>query len=76
MHDVLVEMKDGKTYCGSLHTWRPKEGWFSVMDNESPDKIFLRDVKSAVNSGLRVRVNEVIDQNLLDRALEEGWDGT
>jgi hypothetical protein len=76
MHDVLVKMKDGKTYCGPLHTWRPAEGWFSLFDNDSPDKILLRDVKSAINSGLRVRVNEVIDQDLLVRAQEEGWNGT
>jgi len=76
MHDVLVEMKDGKKYCGPMYYWRPKEGWFSIMDSDSPEKIFLRDVKTAVNKGLRVRANEVIDQDLPGRAKEEGWDGT
>jgi hypothetical protein len=75
MHDVLVEMKDGKKYCGPLYYWRPTEGWFSVMDNEAPEKLFLREVKSAINKGLRVRVNEVVDQDLLVRAKEEGWNG-
>lgn len=72
---VLVELKDGRKYCGPLWAWRPSEGWFSLVLDEpdAPDEFFLKDVVSAVDLDQRVEVNEQRDVDLLDRAKEEGW---
>lgn len=76
MHDARVKMKDGREYFASLWSFRPTEGWFSICDNDAPEKIFFRDVESAVNFGVRVHALDVRDVDLLERARREGWDGT
>ncbi len=79
MRDCVVRMKDGQTWQGPLWTWRPKEGWFMLAgDREAsgPDQIFLRDVEEATQRGRWVNRNTITDTDLLERARQEGWDGT
>jgi hypothetical protein len=69
---VLVKMKDGRVFCGDLWIWRPLEGWFSIVDNEAPEKIMLVDVESAVNRDVRYNpLGETRDEDLLERATDE-----
>jgi hypothetical protein len=76
MHDCKVIMKDGRKFSGPLWDWRPVEGWFSIpSDENAPEKIFLRDVASAVNHGLRTGIGKIEDVDLLERARKNGWDG-
>jgi len=76
MHQTTVRMKDGRTFCGSIWTFRPEEGWFSIPDDESaPDRIYLRDVASAVTRGDRCRYGRIEDVDLLERARRQGWQG-
>ena len=73
MHNVYVKMKDGTERCNPLWCWRPAEGWFTLF-GAPEDKIYLRDVVSAVQYGQRVSVKEpCTDVDLLTRARKEGW---
>jgi hypothetical protein len=78
MHDTLVKMKDGRTFCGPIAMFRPKEGWFSVIDERSPEQIPFREVASAVTKDQRCRVGQagIGDEDELERARQQGWDGT
>jgi hypothetical protein len=77
MHDALVTMKDGRTFCGPVWTWRPQEGYFTLGgDDDAPDRVMLRDVASAVVKDQRVGIGRIEDVDLLERARREGWDGT
>lgn len=79
MHEAVVRMCNGDTWCGGIWTWRPKEGWLSLSGDPrdaGPEKIFLREIDSAVNRGQRVSVDKVEDVDLLSKARAEGWDGT
>ena len=74
MHDTTVKMKDGRSFCGPIWSWRPEEGWFSIVGEEPID---FRDVESAVTKGQRVRAGkDPIDEDELQRARSCGWDGT
>lgn len=79
MHDTNVTMKDGRTYCGPIWIWRPKEGYFTVVDysaSDEPTRIELKDVQSAKTKGERVSVNsppEGEEQDELVRARNDGW---
>ena len=86
MHDTLVKMKDGRTFCGPLWEFRPREGYLTIPSDETaPDRIYFKDIESAVTKGERVGVlydddgniigPRVEDRDLLARAREEGWDG-
>jgi hypothetical protein len=85
MTDALVKMKDGRTYCNPIWMWRPKEGWLSLIatGEGEPDKIWLRDVESAVEKGQRVGIEiidgerrpKIRDVDLLERARADGWNG-
>jgi len=69
---VLVKMKDGRLFCGDLWLWRPTEGWFSIVDDEAPEKIMLDDVESATNRGVRHNpLGETRDEDLLERARKQ-----
>ncbi len=73
MHDTIVEMHDGNTFCAPLWMWRPKEGWFSLA-GAGPDKIYLCDVKSAVNKNVfDTKLVGRVDVDLLAKAKMEGW---
>ena len=76
-HDVDIEMKNGDRLSSCLWIWRPKEGWFALIDDGFIKKcygtIFLRDVKSAIERDVHVTYNKIEDVDLLKRAKEEGW---
>ena len=76
MHDCLVKMKDGRRFCGPIWVFRPKEGYLSIPSDETaPEKIFLRDVRTAVT---RVRTTHGVesDRDVILVARKRGWDGT
>lgn len=76
MHDVLVELRDGTKLCGPLWEWRPAEGHFTLA-GEDHSRVALKDVISAVNKDERTGPDgETVDIDLLERARQEGWDGT
>jgi hypothetical protein len=70
---VKVIMKDGRTFYGHLWNWQPQEGWFSLVNDESPDRIYLRDCNLAVDRQQRVQIDLQIDVDLFERARREGW---
>jgi len=72
---VKVTMKDGKTYEGDLWTWRPVQGWFALLDDHAPERIWLRDVSQAVNKNVWRTVKGPEDVDMLERAKKEGWAG-
>lgn len=84
MHDTLVKMKDGTVHCGPIYMFRPEEGWMTLMLNDldypngdMPDKLYFRDMESAVTENERVNINQVgIDCDELQRARDQGWDGS
>lgn len=75
MHDTRVQMKNGQTYCAPLWCWRPREGWFSLVGEDSPEKIPLDGVKSATTEDQRGRLglDGVGDEDELYRAIHDGW---
>lgn len=76
MHDTTVKMKDGRTFCGPIWSWRPADGWFSIVDSDSPDRIHFRDVESVVTKGQRTHPGIIEDQDELARARDAGWTET
>lgn len=83
MHDTLIKTKDGQTFCGPMWYFRPEEGWMSIpSDEDAPDKIYFRDMESAVTKGDRVGINQetgeaiIQDVDELERARLQGWNGT
>ena len=76
MHYTKVKMKDGTEHYSPIWKWRPKEGYFTLVSENAPKKIFLRDVESAVTENERVSINQVgVDRDELQRARKDGWDG-
>jgi len=73
MHDTRVVLKTGEVLEAPIWVWRPREGWFSLVGS---DPIRLSAVVSAVTPGSRVGPGKVVDQDELERAREDGWDGT
>lgn len=73
MHDTKVVFKDGTELEGPIWEWRPTEGYFTLVGREEP--IHLRDVVSAVTAGARSNTGP-FDRDELERARENGWDGT
>lgn len=73
MHDTKVILKDGTELEAPIWEWRPTEGYFTLVDHEGP--IYLRDVESAVTTGARSNAGP-FNRDELERARENGWDGT
>lgn len=73
MHNTKVILKDGTELEAPIWEWRPSEGYFTLVDHEDP--IYLRDVVSAVTAGARSNTGP-FDRDELERARENGWDGT
>lgn len=71
MHDVTVRMKDGQQFEGPLWIWRPLEGWFELAGQDQ--RFYLKDVESAMESGVRTSRTKVEDVDLLHRARQDGW---
>jgi len=72
MHDTYVKMKDGRTLCGPIWAWCPKEGYFTLAGEDEP--VQLSEVESAVTRGQR-SVNGPEDRDELERARKDGWTG-
>lgn len=82
MRDTFIKLKDGRTFCGPVWEWRPKEGWLSLVlpDDELPNpenRIYLADVESGYHKGL-AQFHEDLwgpgqNVNVLERARKEGW---
>jgi len=72
MQYTKVEMKDGATFEGPIYFWSPKEGWFTLGLGDQ-EKIYFRDVASAVTPGVRIHVHTIEDRDELVRAREDGW---
>lgn len=77
MHNTEVKMKDGREFCGPIWKWRPSEGWFSIWSDETaPERIYFRDVESAITRGDRNRHGVIGDLDELERArTEPDWSG-
>lgn len=77
MQDAVIRMKDGQIFCGPLWYWRPEEGWLSLAGGEDagPEKIFLRDVEKAINKNQMIHAFHIADEDLLEKAKKQGWDG-
>lgn len=73
MHDTIVKMKDGRTLCGPIWEWRPKEGYF-ILAGEDYGQVRLSEVASAVTRGQR-SMNGSEDRDELLRARKDGWTG-
>ena len=73
MHDAIVIMKDGTKFCGPLWAWRPKDGWFEIIDDSGGHRILLADVASAIQHGQRVTRFRIEDVDLLVQARADGW---
>lgn len=52
MHTTTVKMKDGRVFARPMGTFRPVEGWFTLLGND--EKLFFKDVESAITEGERV----------------------
>ena len=75
MHQLIVTTKKDKTYCGFLVRFRPEFGWLEMNDNETGDVIRFefKTLKSAIEEGQRVTINEIRDVDLIDKARQMGW---
>lgn len=80
MHDVMLTLKDGRTFCGPMWAWRPQEGYMVLSldanhyDYEVPERIYLDDVDTAIDKDVRYNATgETKDVDLLEKAREEGW---
>ena len=74
MHDTFVKMKDGRRFAAPIWSFCPREGYLTLMDGDGP--LFFRDMESAVTQGERISRTEVGDQDEIERARRNGWDGT
>lgn len=59
-------MKNGKTFDGYIHFFRPEQGFLTLMGNE--EKLFFKDMTSAITLQERYRQGEVRDQDEIERA--------
>lgn len=79
MRDTHIKLKDGRTFCGPVWEWRPKEGWLSLVlpQEELPNpenRIYLADVESGYHEKMWEHANEgLVDVDVLERASKEGW---
>ena len=78
MHDTIVKMKDGRSFKGALHYFRPRWGWMSLM--AGPDDAINRGLplafclmESATTLNERLSVHVIGDCDELARARESGW---
>lgn len=73
MHDTTIKMKDGTVHCSPMWDFRPKEGWMTLVNVDG--KLYFRDMISAVTENQRIRIDLTADQDELERARRQGWDG-
>jgi hypothetical protein len=75
MHDTLVKLKDGRTFCGPIWTFRPQEGYMEIVDAEGLVRVHLDNIESAVTKDERVGPGITGDVDELERARKHGWEG-
>lgn len=80
LQDANITMKDGTHYSGPLWEVNDQEGWIRLSYNyeegvEAPNRIYLRDVETAVWEDQMVHPGVYEDVDLLARARDRGWDG-
>jgi len=72
MHKSIIKMKNGWEHRGYIWSFRPEEGWLSLVG--TPDiKIYFKDILSAVTKNVRISINKIGDQDELERARKNGW---
>ena len=49
-------MKDGRTFEGYMHLFRPQLGWITLMGKET--KLYFEEMESAITKGDRIGYNE------------------
>jgi len=42
MHDTIVKMKNGASYCAPIVRFAPEEGWMSLVDCEGGPPIVVK----------------------------------
>lgn len=80
---TTARLKDGREYCGSIWTWRPAEGWFTLTDDDNVNggkqvQIKLADCESVETKNARFRPEcppEGEYRDELARARADGWAG-
>lgn len=73
MQDAIVKLKDGTEFCSPLWEFNPKKGFLRLVDGEP---IRLKDIESATNKNQWIHWDTIKDVDLLERARQEGWNGT
>lgn len=73
-------MQDGRVFEGPIWSYRPEEGYLTLVLDPSlypdvPEKLFFRDMKSAITKGERISINQIGDRDEIQRAKHDGWDG-
>lgn len=74
MHDTIITMKDGTVHEGPIHTYRPEEGWVQLFTVS--ERLYFRDMFSAVTPKVMDRINVIEDRDEIARARLDGWNGT
>lgn len=79
MQNTNVTLKNGKKYSAPIWEWKPREGFFTLVDSSFENdgkliRIELADVESAVTPGKRVHAfGPLVDEDQLERARRAGW---
>ena len=69
-----MTMTDGKVFVGKVSAFFPELGWLAITDVEAPERVFLRDMYSALTFNETSRgVVEKVD--VKERAYQLGWNG-
>lgn len=63
----------GREIVSVLWEWRPREGWFSLVNNSGGDLIVIKldECESATEYGVMTRIDRIEDVDLLELAREE-----
>lgn len=73
MRDTFVKMKDGTIHCAPIWTYRPKEGWVELAGGP---RLYFRDMATALTRRVQTRFDKIEDRDEIQRARDEGWNGT
>ena len=88
MHTTVITLKNGEKHSGNLELFRPCESYISIREWDDNDKCKinkydLNDIASAFTLGERISINQIGDQDEVERAREwladgrkYGWEGT
>ena len=71
MHLTNIKMKDGREYNSPIKLFRPKEGYLTLFDTIiENEKLYFKDMESAITKGQRISINVIGDQDEIERAIE------